>query len=89
MRLFGAPFFHLVIWLVLPAGLCFAGQSNPPGAIHISAKDTSSIRTAPKAVFPKRTHNFGEVFEGKEIKYDFVVENKGDAPLVIKNIRPD
>jgi hypothetical protein len=89
MRRSGTTLFHLIIWLALPAGLCFAGQPNPSGGMHISAKNTSSVRTAPKAVFPKRTHNFGEVFEGKEIKFDFVVENKGDAPLVIKNIRPD
>ena len=44
---------------------------------------------APKAAFLQRNHDFGEVFEGAEIKYDFVVENQGDAPLVIKNIRPD
>lgn len=89
MRRFVTIYLHLIIWLALPVGLCFAGQPNPSGDIQISAKNTSSIRTTPQAVFPKRTHNFGEVFEGKEIKYDFVVENKGDAPLVIKTIRPD
>lgn len=89
MRRFGTIFLHLILWVVLPVGLSFAGQPDPSGAVHISAKNKSSIRTAPKAVFPNRTHSFGEVFEGDEIKFDFIVENKGDAPLVIKNIRPD
>ncbi len=43
----------------------------------------------PKAVFPKLKYEFGSVMEGDKIKYDFIVENHGDAPLVIKNIRPD
>lgn len=89
MRRFGTIFFHLIIWVAWPLGLSFAGQPAPSGDIHISAKDTSSMRTAPRTVIPKRTHNFGEVFEGHEIKYDFVVENQGNAPLVIKSIRPD
>ena len=89
MRRFGTIFLHLIIWVALPLGPSFAGQPEPSGAIHISAKNKSSFRTAPRAVFPKRTHSFGEVFEGKEIKYDFVVENQGDAPLVIKDISPD
>lgn len=89
MRRLGTIFLHLIIWVTLPVGLSFAGQPNPSGAVQISANSNSSIRTAPKVFLSKRAHNFGEVFEGDEIKYDFVVENKGDAPLVIKSIRPD
>jgi hypothetical protein len=29
------------------------------------------------------------VMEGETIRHDFIVENTGSAPLVIKNIRPD
>jgi len=42
----------------------------------------------PRLVFPEIKHDFGSVMEGVEIKYDFIIENKGDAPLVIHNVRP-
>ena len=49
----------------------------------------ASLDKAPKAVFPQTKYQFSPVFEGQEIKHDFVVENRGQAPLVIKSIRPD
>ncbi len=74
----------IAIYLTL-SFLLFSG-SLPAG---LMTADAEADQVAPKAVFIKQNHDFGEVFEGTEIKHDFVVENKGDAPLVIKNIRPD
>ncbi len=89
MSRFGTVAMCLTLWLVLIVGPCFAGQAGPSEETRLSAKDRSAAQRAPKAVFPILNHDFGEVSEGTEIKYDFVVENQGDAPLVIKNIRPD
>lgn len=89
MSRFGTIAIHLTLWLVLIVGPCFAGQSSPSEETRLSAKDLSAAKISPKAVFPIKSHSFGEVPEGTEVKYDFVVENQGDAPLVIKNIRPD
>jgi hypothetical protein len=89
MSRFGTVAIHLTLWMVLTVGPVFAAQPGPLGETRLSAKDQSAAKIAPKAVFPKKQHKFGEVSEGTEIKYDFIVENQGDAPLVIKNIRPD
>ena len=43
----------------------------------------------PRAFFPLTKYTFEPLFEGDDIKHDFIVENKGAAPLVIKNVRPD
>jgi hypothetical protein len=79
MSRFGAISVFLSVWMILAAGPLFAG------ATPASSEDG----IGPKAVFLKVNYDFGEVFEGVDIKYDFSVENRGDAPLVIKNIRPD
>lgn len=79
MSRFGAIALCLSVWMVLTAGTALGGEPSP------SKEDAVS----PKVVFPTLNYDFGEVFEGVEVKYDFVVENRGDAPLVIKNIRPD
>lgn len=89
MPRFGKIAVHLSLWVVLTVGLGFAGQPDPSGDTNRSDKVQSSVHTRPKAVFPIQSYRFEEVYEGTELKYDFVVENQGDAPLVIKNIRPD
>ncbi|MEJ2153900.1 MAG: hypothetical protein P8X96_01040 [Desulfobacteraceae bacterium] len=79
MSRFGAIALYLSVWLVIATGSVFGGATVPD----------SGDAVAPKAVFPKLKYDFGEVFEGVDVKYDFLIENQGDAPLVIKNIRPD
>jgi hypothetical protein len=49
----------------------------------------ASMDSVPQAVFPQTKFKFDPIFEGTEIKHDFVVENRGEAPLVINKIRPD
>ena len=55
----------------------------------VSAKgaDTSAL-PSPVAVAPVHGHEFGSVVEGAKIKHDFVIENKGTAPLLIEKVRP-
>ncbi len=79
MSRFSVIAIYISICIFITSGSLTAGVSTK----------TKNDSIAPKAAFLQRTHDFGEVFEGAEIKYDFVVENQGDAPLVIKNIRPD
>ncbi len=42
----------------------------------------------PRLVVQKPLFDAGEVDEGKIIKHSFVVVNRGDATLDIKNVRP-
>ena len=79
MQRFGAITISLSLLMLLCTGSMAGGASALP----------DENRTAPEALFAKPRHDFGEVFEGAEIKHEFTVENRGNAPLVIKNIRPD
>jgi hypothetical protein len=41
----------------------------------------------PEAYFPENTFTFGNVLEGTLVNHDFVIENKGEAPLAIERVR--
>ena len=79
----------IVLILTITAAFTFAGPSAKSDNTPSTGEIKASLEKAPQAVFPQMRFEFDPVFEGTEIKHDFVVENKGQAPLVIKNIRPD
>lgn len=54
-----------------------------------SEKPADTDAASPEAVFPQTQYEFAPVMEGVDIKHDFVIENHGNAPLVIQNVRPD
>lgn len=56
------------------------------GWLFISAV---SAEAGPRAEIPESTHDFGKVFEDKELVHTFIIKNTGDAPLHIKDIDPD
>ena len=41
---------------------------------------------APKAVVPESDFNYGTVAEGTKITHTFVIQNKGDAKLLITKV---
>jgi hypothetical protein len=41
----------------------------------------------PPVLVPESLYKFGPVLEGTEIKHDFIVQNKGTAPLKIEKVR--
>ncbi len=43
----------------------------------------------PKAVLPETSFDFGSVHEGEDVRHPFVLQNKGDAPLVITDVKTD
>jgi hypothetical protein len=49
----------------------------------------SPAMAGPRVEIPKTSHDFGKVFEDKELIHAFVINNTGDAPLHIKDIDPD
>ncbi|MEJ2528551.1 MAG: hypothetical protein P8Z39_00335 [Gammaproteobacteria bacterium] len=67
----------------------FAGPASHTGKTPSASVIKTSLDNAPKAVFLNPKFEFEPVFEGTDITHDFVVENKGKAPLIINNIRPD
>jgi hypothetical protein len=54
-------------------------------AAGVQAQSTA----VPMAVFPEKNHQFSPVLEGVEVKHDFIIENRGGAPLDIKKVQPD
>lgn len=38
--------------------------------------------------FEYTTHEFGKVYQGKSVSYEFNFTNKGNAPLVLSNVQP-
>jgi hypothetical protein len=42
----------------------------------------------PRMVIQEPVFDAGEVDEGKVITHSFLVSNRGDAPLLIKHVRP-
>lgn len=42
----------------------------------------------PNIKFEKKEHDFGKVQAGTKPSYEFKVTNTGDAPLLIKNVKP-
>ena len=78
-----------VLLALLPLGAAMAEPTALPDAQPSADDVKAAVNSAPQAVFPQTKFEFDPVFEGTEIKHDFVVENPGEAPLVINKIRPD
>ncbi len=83
--------FKLIIGLVALAAMAAPASagSQPPSPAGAPADVGALIQKAPKAVFSKLKYEFEPVIEGVKITHDFIIENHGEAPLVIKNIRSD
>ena len=45
-----------------------------------------SLQT-PSVLIPESRYTFSPVLDGTEITHDFVIQNKGDAPLAIEKVR--
>ncbi|MBI5897012.1 MAG: DUF1573 domain-containing protein [Desulfobacterales bacterium] len=69
--------------LILLAGFGFYEMARAEGEQAPAAAGT------PKANWPETTYEFGTLMEGAEVTHDFVVENKGQAPLQINKVQPD
>ena len=42
---------------------------------------------SPVAVISETEYRFSSIMEGDKIIHDFIMQNKGDAPLLIKKVR--
>lgn len=59
------------------------------GDVHAQAAASGAGGSAPGAsvFFPEKTFEFEPVIEGAKVIHDFVVKNRGSAPLVISDVR--
>ena len=51
----------------------------------VAAKNSTEKK--PLAVIPEQTYEFVPVVEGSLVTHDFVIQNKGTAPLVIEKVK--
>lgn len=51
----------------------------------VAAKNSAEKR--PLAVIPEQTYEFVPVVEGSLVTHDFIIQNKGTAPLVIEKVK--
>ncbi len=75
----------LFLCTLILAHTVMAGQLQAASSEKPTDKDAAN----PEAVFPQTQYEFAPVMEGVDITHDFVIENHGNAPLVIQNVRPD
>lgn len=45
------------------------------------------VAKGPIAVLPQSEYDFGTALEGNTVVHDFVIQNKGDEPLIIHRVR--
>lgn len=59
------------------------------GAVHTLGAGSGADGSAPGAsvFFPEKSFEFQPVIEGAKVIHDFVVRNRGSAPLVISDVR--
>ncbi len=85
--------FRLFCLSWVTVAMLLAGSASLQAGKTADTDQTPVQQTAekdqPEVFFPKTQYEFDPVMEGTEIKHDFIIENHGRAPLIIKNVRPD
>jgi len=67
--------FFIVFVLFMPFFMAFSFASE------------KAIQESPSAFFPRDKYKFNAVIDGAEVTHDFIIQNKGDAPLIIKDVK--
>jgi hypothetical protein len=75
--------------LILFAGSAGLQADSPADTDQGKSQQKLKAEDQPEVFFPQPQYEFDAVMEGVEIKHDFIIENHGRAPLIIKNVRPD
>jgi hypothetical protein len=56
-------------------------------SLSIGAQVPAPPSGSPAVFFPEKIFEFAPVIEGASVAHDFIVANKGNAPLLINNVR--
>jgi hypothetical protein len=70
----------LVLFL---AGLIFMIFAGGLTAAESQATDSPSVFVS------EPRYEFAPVVDGREVTHDFIIQNKGDAPLIIERVKTD
>jgi hypothetical protein len=69
-------------------GDCQAAEtSQAQPATQSPAISSNAVIGQPAAFFPEPTHTFKQVLEGATVMHSFVLQNRGDAPLDVKEVK--
>jgi len=63
------------------AAICIMSFNS--GAFGASKQTSPS----PSVVVPESRYTFPTVIDGTEVTHDFIIQNKGDAPLAIEKVK--
>jgi hypothetical protein len=77
------PIKRLTIYGILLAAL-IGWASCPPAP---AAQPNQTGGASPAVFFPEKVFEFPPVIDGVKVVHDFVVVNRGSAPLTIENVR--
>lgn len=58
-------------------------------ATNTAWADDAAAPGASQAFFPEPRYEFAPIMEGVDIEHEFIVENRGKAPLAIYKVQPD
>ena len=73
MKIKNIFFFFLLSFLILNLNSAIKAENN--------------VNTYPSAYLPLDNYEFDTVVEGTEIDHQFIIQNKGTAPLNIENVK--
>jgi hypothetical protein len=68
-------------------GLLLAAVAGWGACGPTAAQTLAGAGDAPAVFFPEKAFEFAPVIDGVSVVHDFVVFNKGTAPLQIRNVR--
>ena len=71
MKLKALTVFSSALLLTLFAAVCFSAQDPP----------------SPSAVFPETSYEFSPVLDGAKVVHEFIIQNKGVAPLKVERVK--
>ena len=73
MKIKNIFFFFLLSFLILNLNSAIKAENN--------------VNTYPSAYLPLDNYEFDTIVEGTEIDHQFIIQNKGTAPLNIENVK--
>ena len=63
--------FLIALLLTLYAAVCFGAQEQ----------------SSPSVAFPETSYEFSPVLDGAKVVHEFVIQNKGTAPLKVEKVK--
>ena len=56
-------------------------------SIAVSFGSETETQKSPSAFFPASSYEFEQVVDGTKVMHDFIIQNKGTAPLIIERVK--